>query len=123
MNKIIVTGNLASDIDIREYGDSGKVSNGRIAVRRENGKDETDFFNFTAFGNQATYLASYAQKGNFVELCGRLQNRSYEKDGEKRIVTEIIVERAELVGGKKSDDGEQKAKPQGKPTLPEDCPF
>ena len=123
MNKIIVTGYLASDIDIREFGDNGKVAGGRIAVRRENGKDETDFFSFSAFGNQATYLAAYAQKGNFAELCGRLQNRSYEKDGEKRVVTEIIVERAELVGGKKNEEDEPKAKPQGKPTAPSDLPF
>ena len=123
MNKIIVTGFLASDIDIREYGDNGKISNGRIAVRRENGKDETDFFSFSAFGNQATYLAAYAQRGNFVELCGRLQNRVYEKDGEKKIATEIIVERAEFVGGKKDGEEKAKAKPVGKSVPPVDCPF
>lgn len=111
MNKIIVSGRLTKDGEIRSTESGKQVYSGSVAVNRKfknkDGEYETDFFNFT-YWNINDKFSQYLKKGKQVVIEGNLQNRNYEdKDGNKKHITEIIAERIELTGESKKETSEQ----------------
>ena len=102
INKIIITGNVVRDNDVKD-ATTTKVLKNTLAVKREFKKDETDFVNYVAFGKTAELLEKYTQKGSKLLICGRLQIGSYEKDGIKRSTADVIVENIEFIGGNKQN--------------------
>lgn len=122
MNKILLTGRLAKDPEVR-YTESGKVvATLSLAVDRpfagDDGKREADFIPCVIWGKQAEFVGNHFKKGKWMELEGRLQIRSYEKDGQRRYVTEVIVGQAGFVGAK--DDG---YKAPAQQSYDEEIPF
>ncbi|MGB1450619.1 MAG: single-stranded DNA-binding protein, partial [Marinirhabdus sp.] len=62
---------------------------------------ETQWHNLIAWGKTADILEKYLQKGNEVAIEGKLTHRSYDdKDGNKRYVTEVVVNELLMLGGK-----------------------
>ena len=102
MNRVILTGNVVRDNDVKDTATT-KVLKNTLAVKREFKKDETDFVNYVAFGKVAELLEKYTQKGSKLLIQGRLQIGSYEKDGIKRSTADIIVENIEFIGGNKQN--------------------
>ena len=114
MNKVILSGNLCKDIELKQTQSGKSALNNSIAVRREfkdtDGTYQTDFIDFIAFGNQAEYLSKYASKGDRVELVGRWQVRNYvDKNGYDRRSNEVVVENISLVTPKKKEEQSQEA--------------
>lgn len=96
MNKVILVGRTAKDIEIREIKSKGKdttvVANFTLAVD-DRKSDEVAFISCVAWGKLAETLEQYIKKGMPVQLWGRLRTRDYEdKDGNRRFVTEVLVE-------------------------------
>src|SRR5215469_4177116 len=60
-------------------------------------KEEADWHNVILWRQEK--LAEYLTKGKSVYVEGRLQTRSYEKDGQKKYVTEEVEDEVILVGG------------------------
>lgn len=107
MNKIMLTGRLTKDGEIRTTKDDIKSYSNSIAVNRKfknvDGKYETDFFNFTLW-NISDNFAQYLTKGKLILLEGRLQNRTYENEKhEKRHITEVVAEHIELLSSEKKE--------------------
>ncbi len=87
-NEVHLAGVLARDPELR-YTTSGKpVANFTVATTYEK---RTEFHRCTAWEKQAERLGESFHKGDFIKLAGRLQTRSYEKDGHKKYITEVIV--------------------------------
>jgi single-strand DNA-binding protein len=87
-NEVHLAGVLARDPEIR-YTTSGKaVANFTVATTNEK---HTDYHRCTAWEKQAERLGEHFKKGSFIKLAGRLQTRSYESDGRKVYVTEVVV--------------------------------
>ena len=100
MNKTILMGRLTRDAEM--FGQKSKVARFTLAVDRNYGEDETDFFNCVSFGKQAEFVEKYLNKGTKVLITGRLQNNSYEdKQGHKVTSTQIITEEVEFCESKK----------------------
>lgn len=106
MNKAILSGRLCADIELRQTPGGKSVCTFTIAINRR-GKDAgADFIDCVAWEKNAEFLSRYFQKGQQVNLCGRLQSRSWEdKDGKKRKATEVVVEEVGFCGGKSEDKG------------------
>ena len=110
MNRIILSGNLARDPEVR-YTQSGKaVATFSLAVNRisssktDNQQPTADFFNIVVWEKRAEFCGKYLTKGTRIILEGRLQSRSYEaKDGTKRYITEIIADNIEFATSKRQD--------------------
>ncbi len=104
MNKILLIGRLAKDVDLRYTQSGTAVANFTLAVNRRynpNGEQEADFINCVAWNKAAEFVAEYFHKGKQMALEGRLQVRSYDgNDGNKRWVSEVVVEQMEFVGSK-----------------------
>lgn len=112
-NKVILIGRLTKDPELRKTQSDKSVLSFTVAVNRpynkENDHPEADFFNCTAWEQRAGFISKWFHKGDEIRLCGRLQNREYERDdGQKVRLTEVVVEEAEF-GQKKRDasDGER----------------
>lgn len=113
MNKVILMGRLARDPEVRYSQGSEPLAIARytLAVNRrmkKNGEQEADFINCVAFGKSGEFAEKYFRKGQLVAVTGRLQVRSWDKDGERRYATEVIIEEQHFAESKK-DSGEGKA--------------
>lgn len=100
MNKVLLTGRITKDPEIR-YTQSG-MSNLRfsLAVDRTtkdaNGNRQADFINCVAFGQQADFISRYIKKGYMLAVEGRIQTGSYQgQDNQVRYTTDVIVDRVE----------------------------
>ena len=108
MNKVYLIGNLTRDPELTTTNSGVSVCRMSIAVGRRftnaDGTRETDFFNITAWRGLADLCSKYLTKGSKVAVCGSIQNRSYEQDGVKRYVTDIIADDIEFLSSKNSGD-------------------
>lgn len=107
MNSIVVSGRITRDGDVYTKDDF-KVYKSSVAVQREY-KDKakndyiTDFIDFSAFGNTATYLEKYAKKGDLIIIQGKLYFDEFTKDGEIRKKAYIRVDSANIVPTEKKE--------------------
>lgn len=141
MNKVILMGRLTREPEVR-YSNGAEplaVAHCTLAVnRRFKRKDEpgctakkdaggeadfakqsaerADFIPCVAFGKSGEFAEKYFRKGQMVAVTGRLQVRSWDKDGEKRWTTEVVIEEQYFAESKK-DRGEGKPAAQSKPAA------
>lgn len=105
LNKIIVIGNLGRDPEMR-YTPAGQsvtsfsvASNRRYTTGDGQQREETEWFNVSAFGRLGETCNQYLTKGQQVYLEGRLRSRSFEgRDGQTRHVNEIILNDMQFLG-------------------------
>lgn len=106
MNKIIISGNSARDVELETSKDGKQFARISLAVSRKFDKDKTDWFNCVVFGALAEKVASvYIKKGTKVLITGRLEFNEQDKDGEKVKHHSVVVEDIELLGGKSENNG------------------
>ncbi len=101
-NHVTLVGNLVKDPESIKIGKKSK-SSFTIAVERYAGKDkeaEVDFFNIIAWGKLAEVVSEFLTKGKKVLIDGRIQVRSYENDGQRRWITEVIAENLKFLSPK-----------------------
>lgn len=98
MNKVILSGRLTKDVDVR-YTQTGKcVANFSLAVNK---KDNVNFFNIVVWEKLAEICANNLGKGSKVLIEGELSSRSYEdSSGTKKTVTEVVAYNVEFMGSK-----------------------
>lgn len=108
MNKVILIGRLTKEPDIRITPSGLTVAHYTLAVDRKfkkDGEPDADFIPCVAFGKPAEFTEKYLSKGAKIAICGRLQTRSYEdKYGQKKYVTEIIVDEQYFAESKRNAD-------------------
>lgn len=83
-----------SDNDLKIYANTLAITNN---FKNKNGNYDSEFINYVAYRNTAEYLSKYSSKGTMIQIEGRVHTRSYEKDNEKKYITEIIVENASVL--------------------------
>lgn len=123
MNRVILLGRLGKDPDVKALPSGHTVAHLSLATDEPGKKaadgtreKKTEWHNLTAWGRTAELAGQYLGKGSQVLVEGRLQTRSYEKDGVKHYATEVVVDRLEFVGPKPT--GGQGAQPQGAASHP-----
>lgn len=103
MNNCSFIGRLGKDPDMRYTTDGKAVASFSLAVNRDGKKDVTDWINFVAWEKTAELIAKYCNKGDLIGVTGSLQQRSWEKDGQKHTVHEVRVNRIDFCGGGKKN--------------------
>jgi single-strand DNA-binding protein len=107
MNQVILTGRLTSDTDLQTTSSGINFVKATIAVDREfkdtKGEKVTDFFDITVWRQSAEFISKYAGKGDLVGVVGQLQKRSYERDGKNIWLTEVIVDKIQVLQRKEQD--------------------
>jgi single-strand DNA-binding protein len=98
LNKVQLYGNLTRDPEVKALPSGQQVANFGIATNRsfkdKQGarQEQTEFHNVVAFGRTAEVIGQYMKKGRPIYVEGRIQTRSWDKDGAKQYRTEIVVE-------------------------------
>lgn len=108
MNKVFLIGNLTKNPELSKT--TGDISYCRmsIAVNRSYGENEADYFNIIAWRGLAETCGKYLSKGKKICVVGHLQTRSYEHDGIKKYVTEIVAEEIEFLSPKEEKQESKK---------------
>ena len=112
INRVLVTGNLTRDPELRATQSGSQALSFGIAVndRRKNQQtgeweDYPNFVDCTMFGTRAEKLANYLAKGSKVAIEGKLRYSSWEKDGERRSKLEVIVDDIEFMSRRDEQGG------------------
>lgn len=106
MNKVFLMGNLGRDPELKYTKEGTAVCTFTLATSyRYKGKDgdkkdKTSWHSCVAWGKTGEVIKEYFTKGKSILVEGRIETDSYEKDGEKKWVTKIVVEGFEFVGSK-----------------------
>lgn len=98
MQKYIAIGRLTKDNELKYTQNKKEVLKNGVAIKRD--KENTDFINFTTFGNTAKFMSEYTNKGDLIYLEGELRTGSYEKDGNKVYTQDILVSKVQLLSRK-----------------------
>jgi single-strand DNA-binding protein len=108
MNKAIITGRIASNLELRATSTGKSICEFRIATSRpvvRDGEKVTDFLNCRVWNKQAENLVKYQTKGNLVAVIGRMQVDTYQdKDGKNKYNNYILVEELEYLETKKKEE-------------------
>ena len=104
MNSVILTGNLASDVELREFGEDKRLATFRLAVDRPSNEDEADFFRIAAWDQQAQLCADYLAKGRKIGVEGRLRYHVWEDGDVKKSRVEVVARRIEFLGPRSTEE-------------------
>jgi len=115
INKVILVGNVGRDPEVRYLDKNVAVCNFSLATTErgytmQNGTqvpERTEWHNIVAWRGLAELSEKYVRKGTQLYVEGKLQTRSWEKDGIKRYTTEIVAEVIQLLGKRERQDEQQ----------------
>lgn len=120
MNKVILSGRITNDLEIKMTKETEILTFG-IAVQRD--KDKADFINVTAFNKTAEMLKNYCGKGDKILVEGALHQSNFtDKDGKNRVTYSVYADRVEFMEKKKQEPN-QIGSPKNIQYTEEELPF
>jgi len=125
MNNVNLIGRLTRDPELNTTQTGKTVANFSIAINRRFNKDETDFFDCTAWGKTAEIIGEYLRKGNQVGINGELRQDRFEVEGQKRSKIKINVNQIDFIGSKQEagNNQENKTVVEGEAVSDDEFPF
>lgn len=108
VNKVILIGNLGSEVELRNTGSGKQVASFSLATSEQykdkttgEKKSDTTWHNIVLWNGLAEIASKYLKKGSKAYIEGKIKTRSYESgNGEKKYITEIIGDNLTLLGDK-----------------------
>lgn len=107
VNKCIVLGRVGKDPEIKQFDGGSKASFSVATTERgfktKDGKEypeKTEWHNIVCWKGLATIVEKYVKKGDLIYIEGKITTRSWESDGKKHYMTEIVADNIELLGNK-----------------------
>lgn len=103
-NQVVLMGNLTRDPELRSTANGQSVCSFSLALNRSykdgdgNWQEATDYVDVTTWANLAERVNQYLSKGRPVLVVGRLQNRTWEQDGQKRSKVEVVASDVTFLG-------------------------
>src|SRR5699024_6758450 len=110
LNRVVLTGRLTRDPELRYTGSGTAVCSFTVAVdrqfRNQNGDRDADFISCVIWRKSAENFANFTHKGSLVGIDGRLSTRNYENNqGQRVYVTEVTVDNFALLEPRSSNQG------------------
>src|SRR3954465_15603017 len=119
INRVVLTGNLTRDPELRSTPGGTSVCSLRLAVntrrRDQSGEwvDKPNYFDVTVWGAQGENCAQYLAKGRPVAIDGRLEWREWDdKEGHKRQSVDIIADSVQFLGSREGTENGGRFTPQ-----------
>lgn len=116
INSVVLVGRLTKDVELRKTQSGLSVASFTVACDRRlsqeqknNNEQSADFINCVAWRGSADFLGKYARKGDTVGVEGRLQTRSYDRDGQRVYVTEVLANSVNLLHSKQTAQSQEQA--------------
>jgi single-strand DNA-binding protein len=126
LNKVMLIGNLGRNPEIRHTQTGTAVATLSMATNErfnagEEKAERTEWHRVIAFGKLAEICGQHLAKGRTVFIEGRLQTRAWEKDGDKRSITEVVASSVLFLGG--NGKGAPASANEPTPVKDDDIPF
>ena len=105
-NSVQLIGRLGDEPHVRTFESGKKMATFSLATNdvycnNEGEKvEDTQWHNIVVWGKKVEVVENYLKKGNEIAMTGKLVNRSYEKEGKKKYITEINMNELLMMGGK-----------------------
>lgn len=119
INNVVLVGRLTKDVEVKKTQSGLSVASFTIACDRRlsqeqknNGEQSADFISCVAWRGSADFLGNYAHKGDTVGVEGRIQTRTYDRDGQKVYVTEIIANSVSILHSNQPKQAQAQTQPQ-----------
>ncbi|MGA3029208.1 MAG: single-stranded DNA-binding protein [Candidatus Limnocylindrales bacterium] len=109
MNKVLLTGRLTRDPELRSLASGSSVATFAVATNefRGNGKERAEYHNVVVWDRLAQVCGQYLGKGQQVAIEGRLQTRQWDDDrGTRHWKTEVVATSVEMLSGRRKRDYE-----------------
>ena len=127
MNKVILIGRLGGDPELKytSNGTAQALINLATSERWKdsdgNQQEKTEWHRVIAWRRQAEFAGEWLKKGRLVCIEGKLSTRSWEKDGQKRYMTEVVADNITMLGSKaEGGGGDSKGTPPKQEEPPDD---
>jgi len=110
LNKVMLTGRLGKDVELRVTPGGSSVATFSVASSRnikegDGWKEQTEWFRVVAWEKLAETCANFLKKGSHVFIEGRLQTREWQDNtGQKRYSTEVIASEMYMLDSKRSQE-------------------
>jgi single-strand DNA-binding protein len=112
INQVTLVGRLTKDPDLKVTPEGVYLCNITLAVNRQyrnqKGEVDTDFVHCTLWRKTAENTTSFCKKGSLIGITGRIQTRSYDQQGKRIYVTEVVAENVRFIGPRREDERVQK---------------
>ena len=112
INRVVLTGNLTRDPELRHLNTGTAVCSLRLAVntrrKDQSGQwvDKPNYFDITVWGQQGENVAQYCAKGRPIAVDGRLEWREWQdQQGNKRQSVEVVADSVQFLGGRDDNGG------------------
>ncbi len=131
VNKVILIGNVGQDPEVRFLDRGVAIANFALATTErgyimQNGTqvpDRTEWHNIVLWRNLAEWAERYLRKGMKIYVEGKLQTRTWEKDGQRRSKTEVVAENIQILYRPQTDNNRNAATAVAEePTFDETIP-
>lgn len=113
INNVVLVGRITKKPELKFTTTGTKYTQFSVAVQKkfknQNGEYESDFINCLMWSTAAENFIKFTNKGSLVGIEGRIQTRSYEKDGSKKYITEVVAENFSLLESKKVTESRNNA--------------
>jgi len=134
VNRVILVGKLGQDPETKYMANGDCICSFSLATSetwkdKQTGekKERTEWHRISAWRQLGEFCGKYLTKGKQVYLEGKLQTRSWDKDGQKHYTTEILASEVKFLGGGEQKQERQEPKPQTPQAAPgdpdNDIPF
>lgn len=110
VNKVILIGNLGKDPEVFSFDTGVKKVTFSLATteiyRNKEGQDveQTEWHNIVVWRSLADIAEKFLRKGSQVYIEGRIRYRTYEKDGQKKYITDIEADNINMLGARHNND-------------------
>lgn len=130
INKVILLGRVGKDPEIKQFDGGNKASfslatteRGYVSKTGETIPDRVTWHNIVCWKGLATIAERFVKKGDLIYIEGKITTRSWESDGKKHYMTEIVADNIELLGGKSETKETQSNEPEMAIEDSSDLPF
>ena len=119
INNVVLVGRLTKDVEVKKTQSGLSVASFTVACdrrlsqeQRNNNEQSADFISCVAWRGSADFLGNYAHKGDTVGVEGRIQTRSYDRDGQRGYVTEIVANSVSILHSTQPRQAQAQTQPQ-----------
>lgn len=119
VNRVQLLGNVGKDPELKQFDGGNKASfslatteRGYVSKTGETIPDRITWHNIVCWRGLASIAERFVQKGDLIYIEGKITTRSWEKDGAKQYITEIVADNIELLGGKSETKETQSYEPE-----------
>ena len=111
MNKVILIGRLGADPELKYTPNGTAQAKLNLATSERwkdndgNNQEKTEWHRIITWRRQAEFAGEWLKKGQLVCIEGKLQTRSWEEEGKKKDMTEVVADNITMLGSKGDSGG------------------